>query len=144
MKTHQTLDEARKYLLYVSEALHSVAQAYSTDKADRTTLEKFAADLYEYSNGLDQLKTNIVAKEQTKKKLEIVAELESTYQNRKKITANAATNVRIIKSVLEKAKKSGIEKDIEEAKRRVVYYNQQYDLALQLEAKAKKDFELGA
>lgn len=144
MKTHQTLDEARKYLLYVSDALHSVAQAYSTAKEDRSVLEKFASDIFDYSQGLDQLKTNIIAKEQTKKKLEIVAELEYTYQNRKKVTANAATNVRIIKSVLEKAKKLGIEKDIEEAKRRVVYYNQQYDLAMQLEAKAKKDLELGA
>lgn len=143
MNKNQTLDEARKYLLYVSDALHSVAQAYSTAKEDRSVLEKFASDIFDYSQGLDQLKTNIIAKEQTKKKLEIVAELESTYQNRKKVTANAAINVRIIKSVLEKAKKSGIEKDIEEAKRRVIYYNQQYDLAMQLEAKAKKDLERG-
>lgn len=144
MKTNQTLDEARKYLLYVSDALNSVAQAYSTDREDRTVLQKFAADLFEYSNGLEQLKTNIIAKEQTKKKVQIVAELESTYENQKRITIKATTNLRIIKAVLEKAKKSGVEKDIEEAKRRVAYYIQQHTLATQLEMNAKRDLEQGA
>jgi predicted transcriptional regulator len=144
MKIHQTLDEARKYLLYVSDALNSVAQAYSTDKEDRTVLEKIASDIFDYSNGLDQLKNNIVSKEQTKRKLEVTADLESAYENQKRISAKATSNLRIIKAVLEKAKKSGIEKDIEEAKKRVAYYTQQHALATQLEMNAKRDLERGA
>src|SRR5665213_3996609 len=93
MKINQTLTEARKYLLYISDALHATAQAYSTDKEDRTILEKYASDLFEYSNGLEQMKNNIVAKEQSKKKMQIVAELESTYETKKRITAKAANNL---------------------------------------------------
>lgn len=144
MKTYHTLEEARKYLLYISDALNATAQSYSTDKEDRTVLEKIASDLFEYSNGLEQLKQNIVAKEENKRKLEIVADLESTYENQKRITAKATNNLRVIKAVLEKAKKSGVEADIEEAKRRLAYYTQQHDLALQLEANAKRDLERGA
>jgi hypothetical protein len=141
MRNNQTLEEARKYLLYVSDALNSVAQAYSTDKEDRTVLQKFAADLFEYSNGLEQLKNNIIAKEQTKRKIQLSTDLESTYENQKRITAKTTNNLRIIKAVLEKAKKSGVEKDIEEAKRRVAYYTQQHTMATQLEMNAKRDLE---
>lgn len=144
MRNNQTLEEARKYLLYVADALHATAQSYSTDREDREVLNKFASDLFEYSNGLEQLKNNIIAKEQIKRKVQITAELEDAYEAQKKITAKAVNNLRIVKSILEKAKKSGVEKDIEEAKRRVDYYTKQHTLAGQLELNAKRAFEQGA
>lgn len=143
MKPNQTLDEARKYLLVISDALHGLAQGYSTDKQDRILLEKFAADLYEYSNGIEQLKLNIVAKEQAKKKVEAAAELETVYEAQKRITAKATNNLRIIKAVLEKAEESKVKADIDEAKRRLAFYTQQHALAVQLEKNAKKDLERG-
>jgi len=143
MKPHQTLDEARKYLLCISDALHGLAQAYSTDKEDRTTLEKFAADLFEYSNGLEQLKINITAKEQAKRKIQAATELQTTYESQKRITAKATNNLRIIKAVLEKAKESKVKADIDEAKRRLAFYTQQHALAVQLETNAKRELERG-
>lgn len=144
MKTNQTLEEARKYLLYISDALHATAQAYSTDEEDRPILEKYASDIFEYSNGLEQLRNNIIAKEQSRKKMQVVAELESTYETKKRNTTKAANNLRIIKAVLETAKKAGVEKDIEEAKRRLAYYTQEHTVATQLEMNAKRDLEQGA
>src|ERR1035437_1426086 len=124
MRTNQTLDEARKYLLYVSDALHAVAKAYSTDKHDREVLEKYATDLFDYSTGLEQLKLNITSREQSKKKLEMVADLESTYQSYKSINVKAQENLHIVKARLKQAIEAGIEKEIEEAKQRVEYYKE--------------------
>lgn len=143
MKTNQTLDEASKYLLYISDALHGLAQGYSTDKQDRIALEKIVADLFDYSNGLQQLKTNIISREDTKRKVQIVADLQTTYEYQKRITAKATNNLRIIKAVLEKAKESGVKADIDEAKRRLAFYTQQHALAIQLELSAKNDLERG-
>lgn len=144
MKANQTIDEARKYLLYVSDALHAVAETHSIDREDREVLNKFSSDLFEYSNGLEQLRNNIIAREQTKRKVQITAELEETYEYQKRITKKAANNVRIVKAGLENARKSGLEKDIEEAKRRVEYYVKQHMIAGQLELNAKRAFEQGA
>jgi|ERR1035437_479825 hypothetical protein len=144
MRTNQTLDEARKYLLYVSDALHAVAKAYSTDKHDREVLEKYATDLFDYSTGLEQLKLNITSREQSKKKLEMVAELESTYQSYKSINVKAQENLHIVKARLKQAIEAGIEKEIEEAKQRVEYYTKRHTTALYNEMVAKRDLELGA
>jgi len=144
MKPNQTLDEASKYLLYISDALQGLAQSYSTDKQDRAALEKIAADLYDYSKGIQQLKTNIISKEDTKRKIQVVAELQSVYEQKKRIRENAAKNLRTIQSVLDKVKDSGIQTDIEEAKRRLAYYTNEHSLAVQLEFNAKKDLERGA
>jgi hypothetical protein len=144
MKPNQTLDEASKYLLYISDALQGLAQGYSTDKQDRAALEKMAADLYDYANGLKQLKASIVSKEETKRKVQVVAELETVYEQKKRGTENATKNLHTIKAVLDRAKKSGIQTDIDEAKRRLAYYTQQYSLATQSELAAKRDLEQGA
>lgn len=144
MKNNQALDEARKYLLYVSDALQAIASSYSTDKEDRTILNKFSSDLFEYSNGLEQLKNRITSKEQTKKKAQIVDALGFSYDEYKRVTAKVATNLRTVKALLKNAEKTGIEADIREAKNRVAYYSNQYTIAEQNELKAKKEFEQGA
>ena len=143
MKPNQTLDEAHKYLLIISDALHGLAQAHSVDKQDRITLEKFATDLFEYSNGIEQLKLHITAKEEAKRKIQVAADLRFTYEEQKRITAKATNNLRIIKAVLAKAEESKIKADIDEAKRRLAFYTQQHALALQLEKNAKSDLERG-
>lgn len=144
MKPNQTLDEASKYLLYISDALHGLAQSYSIDKEDRAAVEKIAADLFDYYNGLQQLKTHVISKEETKRKVQVVAELQTVYDRQKRVTEKAANNVRIIKAVLEKVKGSGVKADIDEAKRRLAYYMHQHSLATQLEWNAKNDLERGA
>lgn len=144
MKTNQTIDEARKYLLYVSDALQAIASSYSTDKEDRNILNKFSSDLFEYSNGLEQLKNKITAKEQVKKKIQIVAELEYVYDTQKRNTEKVRTNLRTVKALLKNAEKSGNDIDIKEAKNRVAYYSNQYNIAEQNELKAKTDLERGA
>jgi len=144
MKNNQALDEARKYLLYVSDALQAIASSYSTDKEDRTILNKFSSDLFEYSNGLEQLRNQITAKEQAKKKIKIVAELEYAYESQKRHTEKVRTDLRTVKALLKNAEKIGVEADIKEAKNRVVYYTNQFSIAEQNELKAKKEFEQGA
>jgi hypothetical protein len=64
MKHNQTLDEARKYLLYISDALNGVSQSYSINKKERAIAAKYAADLYDYAKGLEQLNISISAKQQ--------------------------------------------------------------------------------
>ena len=144
MKANQTIDEARKYLLYVSDALHAVAESYSVDKEDRITLDKFAADLFQYSNGLEQLKNGMVSKEQLKKKAALTAELESIYEGHKRVAVKAKTNLNIVKAMLKKAEEAKIAADIEEAKKRVKYYTEQNNIAVQNELIAKREFEKGA
>jgi len=144
MKPNQTLNEARKYLLYVSDALHAVAQSHLVDREARSILDKYAADIFEYSNGLEKLGNHITAKEQTQKKLQVVAELQDIYEARKRNTIKARENLRIVKARLKQAEETGIEKDIEEAKQRVAYYSKQNIIAQQNELTAKREFEQGA
>jgi len=66
MKPISTLDEARKYLIYVTEALYSVSKLHSLDKQERMVLEKYSEDLFQYADGLEQVKNIIAAKEQKK------------------------------------------------------------------------------
>ena len=68
MKPLSTLDEAHKYLLYVADALANVSNGYKINKQDRIVLEKYANDLAEYAKGIEQVKNNIVMKEEAKKK----------------------------------------------------------------------------
>jgi hypothetical protein len=144
MRSDKALDEARKYLLYVADALHSVAQSYSVEKQDKEVLQKFADDLFGYSKGLEQVKNRMLYGEQQKKKIAVTAELEGIYESQKRITEKAHSNLRIIKAVLKKAVEAGVERDIEETKARVAYYTKQNFIAEQLELKAKRDFEQGA
>jgi hypothetical protein len=144
MRSDKTLDEARKYLLYVADALQSVAQSYSIEKQDKEVLQKFADDLFGYSKGLEQLKNRMVYGEQQKKKVAVTAELEGIYESQKRNTEKARNNLRIIRAVWKKAVDSGVERDIEEARARMLYYKKQNFIAEQLELKAKRDFEQGA
>ena len=68
MKPTSTLDEAHKYLLYIADALANISNGYKIDKQDRIVLEKYANDLAEYAKGIEQVKNNIVMKEEAKKK----------------------------------------------------------------------------
>ena len=144
MKPNQTLDEARKYLLYVSDALHAVAASHSVDRQEREIIEKYATDIFEYSNGLEKMKNHIISKEQSKKKLQVVAELEDIYAAHKKVAAKARENLRIVKARLKQAEEAGVLKDIEEAKVRVEYYSKQNLIAGQNELMAKRQLEQGA
>lgn len=144
MRTNQTLDEARKYLLYVSDALQAVADSYAPDKQDRELLKKYASDLFDYSTNLELIKNNIISKDQAKRKLQVVAELEYTYDMHKNATAKARKDLHIVQSFLKKAQAEGNERDIEEAKQRVEYYAKRAFVAGQDEAIAKRDLEQGA
>ena len=144
MKPNQTINEARKYLLYVSDALHAIAQSHSVGKEERSILDKYAADIYEYSTGLEKLGNYIISKEQTKKKIQIVAELEDTYEARKRTTVKARENLCIVKGRLKLAEESKNEADIEEFKKRVAYYTTQHTAASYNELIAKREFEQGA
>jgi len=68
MKAIKTLDEAHKYLLYVADALYNVGSSFHIDKQDRVILEKCANDLAEYAKGIEQVKNNMVTKEEMRKK----------------------------------------------------------------------------
>lgn len=68
MKPLNTLNEAHKYLLYIADALANVSSGYKIDKQDRIILEKYANDLAEYAKGIEQVKNNIVMKEEVRKK----------------------------------------------------------------------------
>lgn len=67
MKPTKTIEEAHKYLIYISDALYNLSQKFSIDKQDRTTLETYASHLLEYSKRLEHLKNNMAMKEQMKK-----------------------------------------------------------------------------
>jgi hypothetical protein len=67
MRHNKTLDEARKYLLYVSDALNGVAGSYSIGKKERDIVAKYAADLYDYAKGLERLNDSISARQQEEK-----------------------------------------------------------------------------
>ncbi|MGH7974742.1 MAG: hypothetical protein ACREBR_04405 [bacterium] len=144
MRNTQTLDEARKYLLYVSDALHAMASSYSFDKEERAVLAKYASDIFDYSKGLEQLKSSVVAKDQAAKKLQIIAELESTYDVRKRASVKAHENVRIVTARLKQVEKEGNKAEIEEWKRRLAHYKNQNLIAQQNEFVAKREFEQGA
>jgi hypothetical protein len=68
MKPQQTLDEAHKYLLYIADALWNVGSTFHIDKQDKVVLEKYANDLAEYAKGIEQVKNNMVMKDETRKK----------------------------------------------------------------------------
>lgn len=68
MKPNQTLDEAHKYLLYIAEALYNVGSTFHIDKQDKVVLEKYVNDLAEYAKGIEQIKKNMVMKEEMRKK----------------------------------------------------------------------------
>jgi len=144
MRPNQILDEARKYLFYVSDALNGAALSHSLGKKEREIAATYAADMLEYAKGLEQLKNHIVAQEQMQKRIQIKADLEVRHQEHKKVLARAEQNLRTVKSRLADIKKSGTDKEIEEAKARVEYYTKQHLIAKQNEFIAKTDFERGA
>src|SRR5579864_3322888 len=108
MRPTQTLDEARKYLFYVSDALNGVASSYGVGRHERDLLAKYASEILEYSKNLDKLKIHLDAKETEARKLQVVAELEFTYEAQKRASAKARENVRIIKARLKEAEKNGV------------------------------------
>ncbi len=142
MRTNQILDEARKYLYYVSDALNGAAQSHSIGRKEREIVAKYAADMIEYAKGLEQLKNHITSQEQ--KRIQIKADLEVRHEAHKKVLTQAVQNLRIVKSRLSEIKKSGTDKEIEEAKARLDYYTKQHLIARQNEFIAKRDFEQGA
>lgn len=144
MKPNQILDESRKYLFYISEMLNGMSQSNSIDKKEREIVAKYAADMIEYAKGLEQLRNHITAQEQAEKRLQVLAELEARHKEHKTILIRAEQNLRIVKNRLTEIKKSGSEKDVEEAKTRVDYYTKQHLIAKQNEYIAKNDFERGA
>ena len=138
MRPIQTIDEAKKYLSYVADALAGVASSYGVDKHDRETLEKFAGDMLEYLKALEQFKLNLSAKEQAKRRIQVNAELEQVYDNCKRVTKNAQENVRITDLRLKEVEKDGTKKDIDEYKRRLAFYMREYLVAQRNEALAKR------
>jgi hypothetical protein len=68
MKPIKTLDEAHKYLLYIADALWNVGSTFHIDKQDKVALEKYANDLAEYAKGIEQVKKNMLMREETKRK----------------------------------------------------------------------------
>jgi len=138
MRPIQTIDEAKKYLSYVADALAGVASSYGVDKHDREALEKFATGVLEYSKALDQFKLTLSAKEQAKRKIQVNAELEHVYEKCQHITKNAQENVRITDLRLKEAEKDGTKKDIDEYKRRLSFYMKEYLVAQRNEALAKR------
>jgi len=144
MRTPQTLDEARKYILYVSDALQAMASSHSLDRQERDIVGTYAAGLLEYARGLEKIKTRVVAKERDKTKLQVVAELESNYEKHKKIAKTAHQNLHIVKAQLKQAEKLMVEIDINEAKCRVAYYAKQNDIATHNESMTKREFEQGS
>jgi hypothetical protein len=143
MKTNQILDEARKYLLYAADVLHSSSQNYSIEKQDRIVLEKYASDLFDYSKGIEQLKNHIIVGEQQKKKIQIVTELENTYDAHRRVADKVREDLRIVKATLKKAEESGNQADIEEMKKRLKYYSNQKLVAERNELNAKIEYEKG-
>jgi|SRR6185295_12161584 len=144
MRPNQILDEARKYLFYVSDALNGASQSNSIGRKEREIVAKYAADMIEYAKGLEQLKNHIVSQEQAEKRIQIKADLEARHLEHKKVLTRAEQNLRIVKNRLAEIKKSGSDKEIEEAKTRVDYYTKQHLIAKQNESIAKSDFERGA
>ncbi len=143
MKSNQILDEARKYLLYVSDALSAVAKTYSTDRHDRQVLAQYAEELVSYADNLQRISNNVVTTNKEKQKQQVVAELEYVYTVRKNAAVKAKKDVEVVKSILKKAQVAGVEKDIEEAKLRVEYYIKRANVAQQNEIVAKREFEQG-
>ena len=74
MKSIQTLDEVQKYLMCLADALDNQSRSFSIDKQDRVILEKYAEGLYEYYKGLEQLKNNMISKEEKKMEEETIEE----------------------------------------------------------------------
>ena len=144
MRTNQILDEARKYLYYVSDALNGAAQSHSIGRKEREIVAKYAADMIEYAKGLEQLKNHITSQEHEQKRIQIKADLGIRHEAHKKVLTQAGQNLRIVRSRLAEIKKSGTDKEIEEAKARVDYYTKQHLIAVQNESIAKRDFEQGA
>jgi hypothetical protein len=68
MRPIQTLDEAHKYLMYIADALYNVGSTFHIDKQDKVVLEKYANDLAEYAKGIEQVKKNMLAKDEFKRK----------------------------------------------------------------------------
>ncbi len=144
MKPNQILDEAKKYLLYVSDALGSASQSYSIGRDEKEIMAKYSADILEYAKGLDNLKAHITAKEQAQKKEQILSTLEARYEAHKTVAVRAKKNLQIVEGQLKEMKKAGTEQQIEEVKARVDYYAKQNKIAQQNELIAKRDFEQGA
>lgn len=144
MQPNQILDEARKYLFFISDALNGASQSHAIGKQERDIMTKYAADMIEYAKGMEELKTHIVSQEQAAKRLQIRADLEVRHTETKKVLTRAEQNLRIVKYRLTEIKKSGSDREIEEAKTRVDYYTKQHLIAKQNEFTAKSDFERGA
>ena len=143
MKPNQILDEAKKYLLYVSDALGSVSQSYSIGKQEREIIAKYSADISEYAKNLDILKNNIMAKDNTRKKVQILSTLEDRYTAYKSVAVKAKKNLQIVTNQLNEIKKVGTEQQIQEVKARADYYVKQNKVAQDNELIAKRDLERG-
>lgn len=144
MKPKQIIEESKKYLSYISDALHGAAQSPSLGKAEREVFEKYSADMIEYAKGLEKLKLHLTAQEETAKRIQIKAELEERHAHHKKVLVIAEKNLKTIKEHFAEVKKSGSEKEIAEAQLKVDYYTKQHAIAAQNEFIAKRDFERGA
>ena len=68
MKPISTLDEAHKYLMYIADALWNVSSTFYIEKQDKVVLEKYANDLAEYAKGIEQVKRNMLARGEAKKR----------------------------------------------------------------------------
>jgi hypothetical protein len=144
MQPKQILEESKKYLLFISDALQGAAQSHLIGRAEREVCAKYSADMLEYFKGLEQLKIHIESQEQAAKRLQIKADLQIRHEEHKKVLIRAEQNLRIVKQRLAEIKKSGTEKETEEAQMRVDYYTKQQAIAKQNEFIAKRDFEQGA
>jgi hypothetical protein len=141
MKPNQILDEAKKYLLYVSDALGSASQSYSIGKQERDVIAKYSADIQAYAKGLEDLTTRIVAKEKAEKKIQVLAVLENRYTAYKSVAVRAKKNLQIVENQLKEMKKAGTEQQIQEVKARVDYYIKQNKVAQENELIAKRDLD---
>jgi len=144
MRPKQILEESKKYLLFVSDALNGAAQSPSIGKAEREVFAKYAADMHEYAKGLDALKVHLTAQEDAEKRLQVKADLQARHEHHKQVLGIAERNLKTIKAHFADVKKSGTENQIEDAKLKVEYYTKQHAIAKQNEFIAKRDFEQGA
>ena len=144
MHPKQILEESKKYLSFVSDALQGAAQSHMIGKAEREVFAKYAADMHEYIKGLEQLKIHLNAQEAAEKRLKIKADLQARHDHHLQVLGIAERNLKFVKGGLAGIKKSGTEKEIEEAQMRLDYYVKQHAVAKQNEFIAKRDFEQGA
>ena len=141
MKPIQTLDEAHKYLLYIADALWNVGSSFHIEKQDKVLLEKCANDLAEYAKVVEQVKSNIIAGETKKEKVQQTAVLEERYSYHKRAAERSLLSVTIAVNNLKKIQKSGSEKEIADYKEYTKKLKDLYFTAKQNEEIAKKEME---